>query len=63
VALDLPWHAMLSGVETAEFFLFFYNKQLAYYLPKRLLDSTGINEIRTMMQNNIRDRARNSKSV
>jgi hypothetical protein len=42
---------MLSGVETAEFFLFFYNKQLAYYLPKRLLDSTGINEIRTMMQN------------
>src|SRR5262245_880838 len=27
VALDLPWHAMARGIETPDFFLFFYNKQ------------------------------------
>ena len=35
VALDIPWHAVARAIETDEFFLLFYNKQFAYYLPKR----------------------------
>jgi YcxB-like protein len=58
VALDVPWHAMLRGVESDEFFLFFYSKQLAYYLPKRVLSSTQIGEVRAMMRSGLGGRAR-----
>ncbi len=58
VALDVPWHAMARGVETAEFFLFFYNKQCAYYLPKRTLSEAQAVEVRSLMHSALGQRAR-----
>lgn len=58
VALDVPWHAMVQGLESDEFFLFFYSKQLAYYLPKRVLSGTQIEEVRTLMRSGLGERAR-----
>ena len=58
VALDVPWHAMVRGVESAEFFLFFYSNQLAYYVPKRMLSGTQIGEVRTLMRSGLGERAR-----
>jgi len=50
VNLDVPWHAMARAVETDRFFLFFYNKQCAYYIPKRALSDTQCDEVRTLMR-------------
>jgi YcxB-like protein len=57
VALDIPWHAMLRAVETADFFLFFYNKQCAYYFPKRVLSATEIEKARMLLKDGLGDRA------
>jgi hypothetical protein len=57
VALDIPWHAMLRAVETSDFFLFFYNKQCAYYLPKRVLNATEIDKARALLKEGLGDRA------
>lgn len=57
VVLDVPWHAMQRAKETDDFFLFFYNKQCAYYLPKRALTSAQIGEVRALMQEGLGDRA------
>jgi hypothetical protein len=57
VALDVPWHAMQRAKETDKFFLFFYNKQCAYYLPKRALTSTEIGEVRALVREGLGDRA------
>jgi hypothetical protein len=57
VALDIPWHAMVRGVETPGFFLFFYNKQCAYYLPKRVIDAARIDEVRSLMGRGLGDKA------
>jgi len=35
--MTLGWDAILEVVETDEFFLFFYSKRCAYYLPKRAM--------------------------
>jgi hypothetical protein len=58
VALDIPWHAMVRGVESAEFFLFFYSKQLAYYLPKRALDAQQVEHVRSLMRSGLSERAK-----
>jgi hypothetical protein len=58
VQLDIPWHAMVRGVEHAEFFLFFYNKQCAYYLPKRTLAPEEIAEVRRLMHAGLGPKAR-----
>lgn len=50
VRLDVPWHAMARAVETDQFFLFFYNKQCAYYVPKRALSDSQCAEVRTLMR-------------
>ena len=50
VHLDIPWHAMARGVEEPEFFLFFYNMQCAYYLPKRVLSAADCAEVRRFMR-------------
>lgn len=59
VVLELPWHAMHQAVETEEFLLFFYSKQLAYYLPKRVVAPPALAELRLLMQAKLGSRARN----
>jgi hypothetical protein len=48
---------MVRGIETAKFFFFFYNKRMAYYVPKRALDSRQIDEVRDLMRQGLGDRA------
>jgi hypothetical protein len=55
VALEVPWHAMVRGVETAQFFLFFYNKQCAHFVPKRTLSTRQIDQIREFMQGGLNE--------
>ena len=50
VRVEVPWHAMARAVETDRFFLFFYNKQCAYYIPKRALSDPQCAEVRTLME-------------
>jgi len=57
VALDIPWHAMARGVETGTFFFFFYNKRCAYYVPKRVLNAQQLDETRSLMRQELGDRA------
>jgi hypothetical protein len=48
VTLDIPWHAVKKVVETEQVFLFFYNWQCAYYLPKRPLDVADVGRVREL---------------
>jgi hypothetical protein len=57
VGLDVPWHAMVRGVETEAFFLFFYNKQCAYYLPKRAVPADDVPLVRSLMRAGLGERA------
>lgn len=41
---------MARAVESDRFFLFFYNKQCAYYLPKRALSNPQCAEVRALMK-------------
>ena len=57
VSLDIPWQVMLRAVETPEFFLFFYNKQCAYYFPKRALNATEVERARALLKEGLGNRA------
>lgn len=57
VSVDVPWHAMTRGVEVEQFFLFYYSKQFAYYLPKRVLAPADIVTVRALMRERLQDRA------
>jgi hypothetical protein len=57
VRLDVPWHAMVRAAETDRFLLFFYNKQSAYYIPKRTLTPVQISEARVYMRQGLGERA------
>jgi hypothetical protein len=57
VSLDVPWHAMVRGEETDRFFLFFYAKQLAYYIPKRVLSPSETGDVRGLMREHLGERA------
>ena len=57
VSVDVPWHAMARGAEVEQFFLFYYNKQFAYYLPKRVLSPADIVTVRALMRERLQDRA------
>ena len=57
VSLDVPWHVMRRAVETEEFFLFFYNKQCAYYLPKRVLSAAHLTDVRALVRTHLGDRS------
>jgi hypothetical protein len=50
VSIDLPWHVMAQSIETEDFFLFYYNKKCAYYLPKRTASDAEIAEIRELIR-------------
>lgn len=58
VVFEMPWHAMHDVIETPELFLFFYNKDTAYYIPKRVLSAGQISELRALISNHLRDRAK-----
>ena len=50
VRIDVPWHALERVVESPRFFLFYYTKHYAYYIPKRALDSGEIVELRDLIR-------------
>lgn len=58
LSADLPWDAMVGGKETDEFFLFYPEKRWAYYLPKRALSRTEMEEVRSLMGSRLSGRAR-----
>lgn len=58
VNLDLPWHVMVRAIETEHFFLFFVNKQCAYYVPKRALGAGEAEAVRALVRGGLGDRAR-----
>lgn len=49
VAVEVPWHAIQRCVETQGFFLFFYTKQLAYYLGKSHLSTEQCDAVRSLV--------------
>ena len=49
VGVEVPWHAIQRCVETEGFFLFFYTKQLAYYLGKSRLSAEQCDVVRSLI--------------
>jgi hypothetical protein len=49
---DLRWTDLVKAVETREFFLFFYNKRQAHYIPKRVLTSASVADVRNLIGSN-----------
>ena len=45
-----PWSDIVRCVETDEFFLFFYNKRMAHYLPKRAIGLVEAQAIRELIE-------------
>lgn len=58
VGVDVPWHAFKKAVETEQFFLFFYNWQCAYYLPKRSLSADEVRRVRVFARAGLGEQAR-----
>jgi len=57
-AVDLRWEGIHSAVETSEFFLIFFNRLCAYYVPKRLIPSLQeLNEMRGLLRGKLAGRA------
>jgi hypothetical protein len=48
----LTWPDIRRVAEGPEFFLFFYNKRVAHYLPKRTLNAVEIGEVRELAEAN-----------
>jgi hypothetical protein len=60
----VAWGGILSVVETREFLLFFVQKNLAYFLPKRVrANSTELSELRALILREIGARAQLLESV
>jgi hypothetical protein len=57
VTVHVPWAALLKSVETEEFFLFFYSKQLAYYMPKSILDTSDVETVRLTLRKHLAGKA------
>jgi len=57
-SVSVAWPGILSAVETDEFLLFFVQKNLAYYLPKRAVSSTAeLEELRELARQKLGERA------
>jgi hypothetical protein len=48
-AQELAWTDLYRAVETPEFFLFFYNKRCAHFMPKRAMSRDGIERTRRLV--------------
>jgi hypothetical protein len=46
---DLRWTDLVKAVETEEFFLFFYNKRQAHFVPKRALAPASVAVVRGLI--------------
>jgi hypothetical protein len=57
IELQIPWDRFSKVRETEEFFLFFYNWQCAYYVPKRALGSAHRWEAVQLIQRHVGERA------
>ena len=57
IAFDLPWHGVLRCVETQEFLLFFYFKNVALYLPKRALSEDQLFAARAIVRDGLGSKA------
>jgi hypothetical protein len=57
VVLQVPWRVFMRAVETEEFFLLFYSKQCAYYVPKRALSFADTADARALLRSNLGDSA------
>jgi hypothetical protein len=47
---DLRWADLVRVEETTDFFLFFYNRSAAHYIPKRVLGDRQRDELRNLIQ-------------
>jgi YcxB-like protein len=57
-SVTVAWPGIISAVETSEFLLFFVQKSLAYYLPKRAVQrSTELDELRALVLRQLGERA------
>jgi len=56
-AQDFAWSDIVRVVETPDFFLFYYNKRAAHYMPKRVLDAAAIEQVRALIRAKLPDRA------
>ena len=56
--IELGWDSFVEVAETKEFFLFFYSKQCAYYLPKRVArDHSQRDALRALLRAKLGPRA------
>jgi hypothetical protein len=56
-AQDFAWSDIVRVVETPDFFLFYYNRRAAHYVPKRVLDAAGIEQVRALVRSKLSHRA------
>lgn len=54
----IRWPSVLEAAETREFFLVYYSKKCAYYLPKRVMHSDDVeNDLRAFLHAKLGERA------
>jgi hypothetical protein len=58
LTMDYAWPDLQSAVETPQFFLFFYNKNCAHFIPKRALPASGLDDVRTVLRTYMGSRAK-----
>jgi hypothetical protein len=57
LSMDYAWSDLLKAVETPAFFLFFYNKNCAHFIPKRALPADGVESVRSLVERHMGARA------
>jgi hypothetical protein len=50
---DFAWADIAKAVETPDFFLLFYNKRMAHYLPKSRLSPKAVAEARALIETHV----------
>jgi len=54
----IRWSAFTEAAETSEFFLLYYSRKCAYYLPKRIIDSDAlVDAVRAFLRDKLGERA------
>ena len=56
-AQDFAWSDIVRVVESPDFFLLFYNKRMAHYVPKRALSTNEIQAARELIARYLPDRS------
>ena len=63
LVMDYAWSDIQSAIETPHFFLFFYNRNCAHFIPKRALPVAGVDDVRSVIQAHMPSRARLARQV